>query len=93
MLNALKIPFVEFSQNHLDSNCCGSGSGVRSAFPELAEKTTLKRLEEMKDFGAKTLLSACSFCEFQYSTVASKYSFNIDAIDFNTLLIELLQVN
>ncbi len=47
----------------------------------------------MKDFGAKTLLSACSFCEFQYSTVASKYSFNIDAIDFNTLLIELLQVN
>ena len=82
---------MEFTQNRLDSNCCGSGSGVRSAFPDLAEKTTLKRLEDMKDLGAKTLLSACPFCEFQYSIVASKYNFDIDVINFNTLLMELLQ--
>ncbi|KKM94737.1 hypothetical protein LCGC14_1195300 [marine sediment metagenome] len=91
ILNAIKIPFIEFKQNRLDSNCCGSGSGVRSAFPELAEKTTLKRLEEMKDLGAKTLLSACPFCEYQYSTVASKFNFEIEVLDFNTLLMGLLR--
>ncbi|MFX1523431.1 MAG: (Fe-S)-binding protein [Promethearchaeota archaeon] len=91
ILNAIKLPFIEFTQNRLDSNCCGSGSGVRSAYPELAEKTTLKRLEEMKSLGAKTLLTACPFCEFQYLTVANKYDFRIDILDFNTLLIELLK--
>lgn len=92
ILKTIKLPYIEFKQNRLDSNCCGSGSGVRSAFPELAEKTTLKRLKEMRDLGAKTLLTTCPFCEFQYSTVASNFNFDIDVVDFNTLLIELLQI-
>jgi Fe-S oxidoreductase len=86
ILNTLKIPFIEFKQNRQDSNCCGSGSGVRSAYPELAEKTTLNRLKEIEELGAKTLLSACPFCEYQYLTVANKNNYNIEVLDFNTLL-------
>ncbi|MHA2087125.1 MAG: (Fe-S)-binding protein [Promethearchaeota archaeon] len=91
ILDTIKIPYIEFKQNRLDSNCCGSGSGVRSAFPGLAEKTTLNRLKEMRSLGAKTLLTACPFCEFQYSSMALKHNFDINVIDFNTLLIMLLR--
>jgi Fe-S oxidoreductase len=91
LLNSLKIPYLEFKQNRQDSNCCGSGSGVRSAFPELAEKSTLKRLEEMIELGAKTLLTACPFCEYQFLSVADKHKIEIDVLDFNILLMKLLQ--
>lgn len=92
ILNALKLPFFEFKQNRQDSNCCGSGSGVRAAFPELAEKSTLRKLEEMNKSGGKTLLSACPFCEYQFLTTAQKYNYDIDVLDLNTLLKELFQL-
>jgi heterodisulfide reductase subunit B len=82
---------MEFKQNHQDSNCCGSGSGVRAAFPELAERSTLKKLEEMKEVGAKILLTACPFCEYQFLTVSNKYNFEIEVLDFNSLLRKLVK--
>ncbi|MHA2008186.1 MAG: (Fe-S)-binding protein [Promethearchaeota archaeon] len=91
ILNELKIPYLEFKQNRHDSNCCGSGSGVRAAFPEFAERNTLKRLEEIKKLGAKTILTACPFCEYQYLTVADKHNLEIEVLDFNILLMRLLQ--
>jgi Fe-S oxidoreductase len=91
IMNELKIPYLEFKQNRQDSNCCGSGSGVRAAFPELAEKSTLRKLEEMNEVRAKTLLTACPFCEYQFLTVAKKYNFEIDVIDINSLLMNLIE--
>ncbi len=91
ILNTLKIPYLEFKQNRQDSNCCGSGSGVRAAFPELAERSTLKKLEEMKEVDAKTLLTACPFCEYQFLTVANKYNYEIEVLDFNGLIRKLVK--
>ncbi len=90
LLNKLKIPYLEFKQNRQDSNCCGSGSGVRAAFPDLAEKSTLKKLEEIKELGAKTLLTACPFCEYQFLTVANKHNLELEVLDFNSLLRKLI---
>lgn len=90
ILNKLKIPYLEFKQNRQDTNCCGSGSGVRAAFPDLAEKTTLKKFEEIKELGAKTLLTACPFCEYQFLTVANKHNLEIEVLDFNSLLRKLI---
>lgn len=89
ILDAIKIPYIEFNQNKEDSNCCGAGSGVRSAYPDLAERTTLQRLEEVKELGARTILTACPFCEYQYTSVIKKRGYNIDVIDLNSLLEKL----
>jgi fumarate reductase (CoM/CoB) subunit B len=91
ILKKLNIPYLEFKQNRQDSNCCGSGSGVRSAYPELAEKTTLERLKEINELGGQTLLTACPFCEYQFREVANKHNLAIEVLDFNVLLLKLLQ--
>jgi len=44
--------------------CCGAGGGCRTAFPEeIAGFAAEKRLEEAYNTGARTLVSACPFCE------------------------------
>lgn len=90
VLNALKIPFEEFDQHDKDSNCCGSGSGVRSAYPELAEKSTKRKLDEVIHKGAKIILTSCPFCEFQFQTVIDKYNFDIKVLDLNTIITNVL---
>ena len=46
------------------SLCCGAGGGCRTAFSEdIAVFSAKKRLEEANDTGAKTLVTACPFCE------------------------------
>jgi len=91
ILNILQIPYIEFEHNKKDTNCCGSGSGVRSSYSELAENTTLQRLKEVKELGAKTILTSCPFCEFQYSNIIQKYKFDFYILDLNSLLIEILE--
>lgn len=90
VLNTLKIPFEEFEQNKKDSNCCGSGSGVRSAYPDLAEKSTKRKLDEVIEKGVKVILTACPFCEYQFQKVIDKYKFDIEVLDLNTLIINVL---
>ena len=92
ILEAIHLPYVEFKQNKEDSNCCGSGSGVRSAYPEIAERTTLQRLEEVKELGAKTILTSCPFCEYQFRSVIEKHGYDIDVADLNSLMIKLLSL-
>lgn len=92
ILDAIKLPYIEFNQTKEDSNCCGSGSGVRSAYPDLAEKTTIQRLEEVKELGACTILTACPFCEYQYKSIIEKNGYEIHVIDLNSLLVELISL-
>ncbi|MHA1525824.1 MAG: heterodisulfide reductase-related iron-sulfur binding cluster [Promethearchaeota archaeon] len=92
ILDAIRLPYIEFKQTKEDSNCCGSGSGVRSAYPDLAEKATIQRLEEVKGLGARTILTACPFCEFQFGSVIEKNNYDIKVIDLNSLLVELISL-
>lgn len=92
ILDTIGISYLNFQQMKEDTNCCGSGSGVRSAYPEIAEKATLQRLKEIKELGAKTILTSCPFCEFQYNIVINKYNYDIDVLDLNSLLSELISL-
>ncbi|MBN1677321.1 MAG: LUD domain-containing protein [Candidatus Thermoplasmatota archaeon] len=44
------------------SACCGSGSGVKSAYPSLAAEIGRDRLALAKAAGADTLVTACPWC-------------------------------
>ena len=60
------IPGVEFEEmNRIReySFCCGSGAGVKSAFPEFALWTADERIQEARSTGAEALVSCCPWCE------------------------------
>jgi len=53
---------VEMKRNRERSRCCGAGSGVKSAFPELALDVATKRIHDADETGAEILATTCSFC-------------------------------
>ncbi len=54
---------VEMEHNLENSRCCGSGGGVKSAFPEISDYISLERLKEAEKTGTSTLITACPFCK------------------------------
>jgi Fe-S oxidoreductase len=53
---------VEMEDSRERSHCCGAGAGVKSVFPQTANKIAKKRIKDAENTGADTIATACSFC-------------------------------
>ena len=53
---------VEMENIKENSNCCGAGGGVKSAYPEIADKLASKRLKDFEGTDADLMVTSCSFC-------------------------------
>lgn len=56
------IKLVEMERNRAEARCCGAGGGVKTAFPDLAQKISLLRVEDAERAGAEILTTSCPFC-------------------------------
>jgi len=56
------IKLVEMERNRAEARCCGAGGGVKTAFPDLAQKISLLRVEDAEKAGAEILTTSCPFC-------------------------------
>lgn len=54
---------VEMENIRENSLCCGAGGGVKSAYPEIASEMAKSRINQAKDTGCETLITACPFCK------------------------------
>lgn len=77
---------VEMERSRTMSACCGSGSGVKSAYPELAKAIGIDRIAMAKAAGAKTIVTSCPWC-VQNLRDCQEGKPEIDVID----LLELLE--
>jgi L-lactate utilization protein LutB len=59
----LGAPPVEMERSRNNSACCGSGSGVKSAYPELAKAIALDRISMAREIGADAIVTSCPWCE------------------------------
>jgi len=59
---ALGASPVEMERSRATSACCGSGSGVKSAYPELSREIGRDRIRLARDVGAETIVTACPWC-------------------------------
>ncbi len=59
---ALSSPIREMGRSGFDSVCCGSGSGVRTAFSDLADSIARDRVGMAKAVGAQVLVTSCPWC-------------------------------
>jgi Fe-S oxidoreductase len=57
------LELVEMERNREFAWCCGSGGGVKEAYPEFSNWTAAERIEEAKASGAEAIVSACGWCE------------------------------
>ncbi len=57
------IELVEMERIREYAWCCGSGGGVKEAYPDFAKWTAQERIQEARETGAQALVSACGWCE------------------------------
>jgi Fe-S oxidoreductase len=78
------LKIVEMPRKREYAWCCGSGGGVKQAFPDFAQETAAKRLKEAQAVGAEAIVSACPWCKhnFQDAVVESGKDMKVyDIID------------
>ena len=73
---------VEMENIRENSLCCGAGGGVKSAYPEIAEQMAKTRIEQAKDTGCKTLVTACPFCKLNLKND------DLEVLDLTEFLVE-----
>jgi len=66
--------------------CCGSGGGVKEAYPEFALWTANERIKEAKDVGAEALVSACGWCKRNFTDAVKETGNKIEVIDIVDLV-------
>jgi Fe-S oxidoreductase len=66
-IKKLASNFIELPANRDESNCCGSGGGVRGAFPRNSIAMARRRLSEVEEVGADVLLTECNSCRHNLS--------------------------
>jgi len=54
-----------------NSKCCGSGGGVKSAFPEIAKSIAIERGKEVENTGCNVLVTSCPFCKLNFNENSS----------------------
>jgi Fe-S oxidoreductase len=61
------VELVEMERNKEAAWCCGAGGGAREAYPKFSEWTATERIEEAESTGADALVSACPWCERNFT--------------------------
>ncbi|MBS7267480.1 MAG: (Fe-S)-binding protein [Candidatus Freyarchaeota archaeon] len=85
------LEFVEMERIREYSWCCGSGGGVKAAFPELASFAAAERIEEANATGAEALVTACPFCEINLGDAIREGKVKIKLYDIVELVLEAMR--
>jgi Fe-S oxidoreductase len=87
------VSFNEMRRIRENSFCCGSGGGVKPAFPEMALKAANHRLDEARDTtNSEVIVSCCPFCEINLGEAAMARSDNIRVADLIELIDEAVNI-
>jgi Fe-S oxidoreductase len=80
------VEFVEMPRTRENTFCCGAGRGTEEAFPEFSSWAADQRLEEVKDTGAETLVSACPWCKNNFSRAVDAQGEKVQILDISEVI-------
>jgi L-lactate utilization protein LutB len=78
---------LEMARSRGESACCGSGSGVKSAYPELASAIAKDRVRMARETGATTIVTCCPWCEQGLSECQDQVDGQVEVLDLVELLL------
>ncbi|MDD5960572.1 MAG: (Fe-S)-binding protein [Methanobrevibacter wolinii] len=79
---------VEMENNRENSLCCGSGGGVKSAFPEISNDIAKNRIQQAKDTDSNVLISSCPFCKLNLNSNSDD---NMKVLDLSEFVAKALK--
>jgi Fe-S oxidoreductase len=85
------VNLLEMPRKRENAFCCGAGRGVKEAFPDFANWAAAHRLEEVKDIGAETLVSACPWCKNNFSQAAKASGIDVQVLDISEVICASLE--
>jgi len=80
------LKMVEMPRRREYAWCCGSGGGVKQAYPGFAEWAASKRLEEAESVSAEAVVSACPWCKHNFQDAAAKAGTKMKLFDIIDLV-------
>ncbi len=83
------VELVEMEGNGRDTQCCGR---YPVELPELSMLTGENRIKDAQNIDAGTMVTACSFCDWNLKRAAKSLSAEIRVIDITELLAESLDL-
>jgi len=84
------VELVELAHNCMQSLCCGGGGNLQSVDAGLAGAISAMRVEEIRQTGAKIVVSACQQCEQMLITAIRKAGLKVKVMDISQLILEAL---
>jgi Fe-S oxidoreductase len=78
-----KGDLLEMDKNREEARCCGSGGGVKSAYPVLSQSMAERRVEDARKTGAEVMVTCCPFCVLNLESVGK-----IRVLDLTEFLLE-----
>ena len=80
------LNLVEMKRIRENAYCCGAGRGTREAFPEFARFSASHRLEEIREVGAETLVTACPMCKSNFSKTVMESGDDVRVMDISEVI-------
>jgi len=84
------VEFVEMERNRENSKCCGSGGGIRRAYPEISIDMSINLIKDAEAVGATTLVLDCPACYERVRLANEQYQSDVRIVDLMQLAAELL---
>jgi Fe-S oxidoreductase len=84
------VKLVEMNRTRDDAWCCGAGGWLRDGYPDLAQWTAAKRIEEARTTGADALVTCCPHCEENLEEALKDEGNNMKLYDLLNLLLRSL---
>lgn len=78
---------VEMENNRENALCCGSGGGVKSAFPEISANISKNRIKQAEDTKCYLIVTACPFCKLNLGSNSE----NLKVIDLSEFVAKALK--
>jgi heterodisulfide reductase subunit D len=84
------LTLVEMKNNRAQSVCCGGGGNVEMADSTLSGKVAQKKIEEIRQTGAKTVVTACQQCVRTIKARVRRQKADINVLDITELVLKAM---